>query len=223
MPRIILPSNSKLPFSREQICELVEAVRSGDVAAFEQLYRATSAKLYGIVVRLVGRRDLADDVLQEAYLRIWKHAARFDLTRGSPITWMVAIARNCALDEIRRNKYCAVCSSQLLEACFDSEVGDDHTRTEDASSLYACLSLLGPEMRELIVQAYCFGISRRDLAKRMDRPVSTIKTWLRRSLAELKSHIDEARTESDDVGNVGVAGHPPWAPERQRPSRSKAV
>jgi RNA polymerase sigma-70 factor (ECF subfamily) len=188
--------------SRERITQLLGGVSRGDTTAFGQLYAATSAKLYGIVVRLVGRRDLADEVLQETYLRIWKHAARFDPARSSPITWMVVIARNCALDEGRREASRAKCARELLQAPLDSDAGEDHEMSEDASKLHACLLLLEPEKRAAIVQAYCFGMSRKDIASKMGHPESTIKTWLRRGLAELRSYLDEHQTKPDSVGTA---------------------
>lgn len=81
---------------------LLAAVAKGDQAAFERLYAATRAKLYGIVLRILRRSDLANEVLQETYLKIWSSAGRFDPARASPITWMVAIARNLAIDVVRR-------------------------------------------------------------------------------------------------------------------------
>src|SRR5579862_6243064 len=81
---------------------LLGAVARGDAAAFEQLYGATRAKLYGVLLRILGRPELADEVMQEAYLKVWKMAVKFDPTIASPITWMVAIARNRAIDIVRK-------------------------------------------------------------------------------------------------------------------------
>jgi len=84
------------------VSDLLRRVAARDKAAFSALYDVTSAKLYGVVVRILHRRDLADDVLQEVYIRIWERAVDYDAGKGSPITWMAAIARNRALDEVRR-------------------------------------------------------------------------------------------------------------------------
>src|SRR6202166_971612 len=81
---------------------LLAAVAKGDQAAFERLYGATRAKLYGVLLRILGRPELADEVMQETYLKVWPMAAKFDPTIASPITWMVAIARNRALDIMRK-------------------------------------------------------------------------------------------------------------------------
>src|SRR5437016_13231618 len=83
---------------------LMAAVAKGDQAAFERRYAATRAKLYGVVLRILRRNDLADEVIQEAYLRIWKNAGSFDPKVATPITWMVAIARNRALDLVRKKR-----------------------------------------------------------------------------------------------------------------------
>src|SRR5258707_91950 len=85
-----------------ELVGLLAAVANGDRPAFERLYAATSANLYGVVLRILHRRDLADEVMQETYLRVWNNAGRFDPARASPITWMVAIARNRAIDLARR-------------------------------------------------------------------------------------------------------------------------
>ena len=87
---------------RQQLASMLGEVSRGDRAAFARLYEASSRKLYAIVLGIARRRELADDLLQEAYLRIWQDAAQFNPLRSSPMTWMATIARNCALDETRR-------------------------------------------------------------------------------------------------------------------------
>src|SRR6266852_4745288 len=88
--------------SSQELVWLLAAVAKGDRAAFERLYAATRAKLYGVVLRILRRADLADEVMQETYLKIWNSAGQFDPALSSPITWMVAIARNRAIDLVRR-------------------------------------------------------------------------------------------------------------------------
>jgi RNA polymerase sigma-70 factor, ECF subfamily len=167
---------------------LLRDVAARDKAAFSALYAATSAKLYGIVLRILSRRDLADEVLQEAYVKIWENAGNFDATRASPITWMATIARNCALDEVRKVR---PVSLEDMPAGFDvaSEQPlalDVITESEDGRRLYDCLQRLEPEKRDVVVKAYLHGMSRDALGKLFAKPVPTIKTWLHRSLAQLK-------------------------------------
>jgi RNA polymerase sigma-70 factor (ECF subfamily) len=167
---------------------LLAAVARGDEAAFERLYGATRAKLYGVILRILQRTDLADEVMQDAYLRIWRGAGDFDPEIATPITWMVAIARNRALDLARKRS----------EASFDAEpeafdiASDDpgpqarYEMTEALQRLRVCLGDLEPERRRLVLLAYCSGWSREQLAAKLDTPVGTVKTWLRRSLIQIR-------------------------------------
>ena len=95
--------------ARQDVVDALKLMGAGDRAVFRRVYAITSVKLFGIVIRILGQRDLAEDVLQEVYIRIWQRAGDFDPTIGSPITWMVTIARNRALDETRR----AACARRL--------------------------------------------------------------------------------------------------------------
>ena len=167
---------------------LLKQVAAKDRVAFESLYSATSAKLYGIVLRILARRDLADEVVQEVYVKIWERAGDFDAARSSPITWMATIARNRALDEARKK---APVSLETMPAGFDVASDaplalDMMMQDEDGRRLFNCLQGLDAEKREVVIQAYLHGMSREALSQRFAKPVSTIKTWLHRSLAQLK-------------------------------------
>ena len=163
-----------------------------DRDAFSTLYGATSAKLYGIVLRILRRRDLSDEVLQEIYVKIWDRAADFDASRGSPVTWMATIARNQALDEARRVQSVSI---EDLPAGFDIVCDapmalDAILASEEGRRLHNCLQRLEPRRRNLVVQAYMEGASREELGRRFGAPVPTIKTWLHRSLAQLKECLE---------------------------------
>ena len=167
---------------------LLAAVAKGDEAAFERLYTATRAKLYGVALRILRRSDLADEVMQDAYLKIWRGAGDFDPRLASPITWMVAIARNRAIDLARRRT-----DSSLEEepAAMDAvaDTPDPLARREvsdDLRRLLNCLGGLDDERRQMVLLAYYNGWSREQLAAKFDKPVNTIKTWLRRSLVEVR-------------------------------------
>ena len=173
----------------QDINELLSRVARQDRSAFNDIYRATSAKLYGIVLRILHRRDLADEVLQEVYVKIWERAAEFDPKRASPITWMATIARNRALDEVRRKHPVSLEDHpEILDVASD-EAGalDLVLRGEDGKRLSECLNRLEPGRRQIVVLAYCNGFSRDELGQRFGQPANTIKTWLRRSLAQLKA------------------------------------
>jgi RNA polymerase sigma-70 factor (ECF subfamily) len=168
---------------------LLAAVAKGDQAAFERLYAATRAKLYGVALRILRRPDLADEVLQESFVKIWSSAAQFDPARASPITWMVAIVRNRAIDIVRRKTDASLEEMpEVLEvAAADSpDPMAARARNEDLQRLLACIGRLDAERRKLVLLAYYNGWSREQLATQFDKPVNTIKTWLRRSLLEIR-------------------------------------
>jgi RNA polymerase sigma-70 factor (ECF subfamily) len=167
---------------------LLAAVAQGDQAAFERLYAATRAKLYGVVLRILRRADLADEVMQDTYLKIWRSAGEFDSRVASPMTWMVAIARNRAIDLVRKKTEASVEEEPAaLEVA--GENPDPLARrelTDELRRLFACLGALDEERRRIVLGAYYNGWSREQLAARFDKPVNTIKTWLRRSLIDLR-------------------------------------
>lgn len=168
---------------------LMSAVAAGDRDAFAALYRATSAKLYGVALRILRRRDLADEVIQETYVRIWNHAAAYDPGRASPITWMVTIARNRALDEVRRAAPLAIDTTpEAFDVADDAMLASERVElASDLVRLKACLDGLEPERRDIVRLAYLDGLSRDDLSVRFGHPPGTIKTWLHRSLKQLKA------------------------------------
>jgi RNA polymerase sigma-70 factor, ECF subfamily len=172
--------------TQAELVWLLAAVAKGDRAAFERLYAATRAKLYGVLLRILGRAALADEVMKETYLRVWNMAAKFDPTTASPITWMVAIARNRAIDIVRKSGNAFV--DETPEALTAAEAPPPLARrdmTEELKKLLACLGRLDPEKQRIVLLAYYSGWSREQLAEKLDIPVNTIGTWLRRSLLEI--------------------------------------
>jgi RNA polymerase sigma-70 factor (ECF subfamily) len=167
---------------------LISAVAKGDEAAFERLYVETRAKLYGVLLRILGRPALAEEVMQETYLKVWTMAHKFDPTIASPITWMVAMARNRAIDIVRKRGDVSIEDEpEALEVA--SEAPPPLARremTEELKRLLACLGKLDSEKQRIVLLAYYSGWSRDQLAQKLDIPVNTIKTWLRRSLLEIR-------------------------------------
>ncbi len=167
---------------------LLAAVAKGDRAAFDKLYAATRAKLYGVALRILRRSDLADEVIQDTYIRIWSSAGQFDAALASPITWMVAIARNRAIDVIRKKSDASLEEMpEVMEIAADSvEPLAARELSEELQRLLVCIGRLDGDRRKLVLLAYYNGWSREQLAKQFDKPVNTIKTWLRRSLLEIR-------------------------------------
>ena len=173
---------------RRDLVEVMGRVAARDRRAFAALYRATSAKLYGVILGILARRSVADEVLQDVYVRIWEKAVDFDPAKGSPIAWMAAVARNRALDELRRAK---AAPTVALPDGFDppseaATVLDAMESNDRLRALVACLDRLDGEKREAVLLAYYRGYSREALSRRYGKPVPTIKTWLHRSLLQLK-------------------------------------
>ena len=188
-----LPSAADL--GRARLVALMVRVAERDRAAFRDLYRATSAKLYGTVVRILPDRDQASDIVQEAYAKIWDRAADFNPTIASPITWLVTIARNRALDEVRRKRPELANDQEIMDlADVTAHPLDEKSRSEELRQLLDCLSGLDEERRQMVLLAYYRGVSRDALSKRFGRPVPTIKTLLHRSLLQLRGCMSNGRT-----------------------------
>ena len=175
--------------SSKELADTLARVAQGDRQAFATVYQATAPKLLGIAARILGTRDRAEDVLQDVYVKIWDNAHKFDPAKASPITWMAAITRNRALDEVRRVKPQSIEDrADALDVPSDDVPALDRIeKTQDLARLTRCLGGLDEERRQIVLLAYYNGMSREALSQRFGRPVATIKTWLHRSLAQLKS------------------------------------
>jgi RNA polymerase sigma-70 factor, ECF subfamily len=171
---------------------LLEAVGQGDRAAFAELYRATAPKLMGIALRILTRRELAEEALQETYVRAWQKALQFDPALGSAVAWLAAICRNQAIDIRRRQaERIAGLSDALAEDRADAAGPDGMLALAGSKgALKACLDQLPENRRQLVVRAYLEGLTREELAAVYRMPVNTVKTNLRRSLIELRRCLD---------------------------------
>jgi RNA polymerase sigma-70 factor, ECF subfamily len=172
----------------DNLADLIARTAAGDRAAFAAVYQATRLKLYGITLRILKRHDLAEEVLQEVYVKVWERAGGFDPTKTSAITWLAALARNRAIDEIRRAKARPTVDEDAAGQIADTAplaLAGLETRERDGR-LADCLQRLEAPRAEMIKLAYLEGLSREALADRYGHPVPTIKTWLRRGLKQLK-------------------------------------
>ncbi len=185
---------------RDQRLEaLLAGCARGSRAAFADLYRATSAVLFAVAIRLLKRSDRAEEVLHDCYLSIWNNAGAYSRTLSAPMTWMIAIVRNRCLDHLRR----PVVEMTLLpdedgEDPLEEVASDAPSALErlcaaaDAQSVARCLTRLTPEQRQAIALAFYEGLSRVELAERLGRPVGTVKTWIRRGLEQLRACLEGA-------------------------------
>jgi len=171
-----------------ELVGLIAAVAQRDEAAFERLYGATRAKLFGVVLRILHRQDLAEEVIQEAYVRIWNNAAQFDADVSSPITWMASIARNRAIDVVRKRSEASI-EEEPAAMEVAGENPDPLARremSEELKRLLECIGRLEADRQKLVLLAYYNGWSREQLSAKFETPVNTVKTWLRRSLMEIR-------------------------------------
>jgi RNA polymerase sigma-70 factor, ECF subfamily len=178
---------SGTPHLRQDLAAALARVARGDRAALELLYGASSVKLYGIVQRILGRQDWADAVLEDVYVRVWERAGDFDGASGSPDAWLASLARNSALDDTRRAG-----PLQELPGSFGEPGGVGSARqSEELRRLSACRNGLPSEGREIVLLAYHYGLTREQIARRVSRPVATVKSSLRRSLKQLKECLGQ--------------------------------
>jgi len=169
-----------------EITWLLAAVAKGDAVAFERLYGATCAKLYGVVLRVLRRHDRAADVTEQTYLQIWRDAGEYDATRASPLAWMVAIARRLAIDAARGPQPPAADSkAEITEADGPGSV-PRHELTDGLKQLLTCIGRLEPDRQRMLLLAYYGAFGREQLSAKLDMPVDLLRASLRRSLLEIE-------------------------------------
>jgi RNA polymerase sigma factor (sigma-70 family) len=176
----------------DALSPLMARIAQGDRAALRRLYAATSAKLFGVCLRILSDREEAQDVLQEVYVTIWRRADRYDPARAGVITWVSTIARNRAIDRLRARGPLA-----YADQVDDLQIADGAASAEtllaaaqDAGRLHGCLSELDDRTEAAIRTAFFEGVTYEALAQRMDAPLGTVKSWIRRGLARLKGCLE---------------------------------
>ena len=181
-----------------ELIDLLHGCAQGRQADCAKLYELTSAQLFAVLMRMLKRRDLAEDVLQDAFINVWRNAGSYTAERGSPMTWLISICRYRALDMLRQHRQ---------EVPFDS-LDDGDADTEDAlkassnsadelshaetRALDHCMEALQRTQRDSLRFAYFQGLSHDEIAMRMQAPIGTIKSWVRRGLQSLKRCLEPA-------------------------------
>jgi RNA polymerase sigma factor (sigma-70 family) len=201
------------PQKSHELAQLLARAGLGDRAAFAQMYERSSAHLFAVVLRIQRDRATAEDLLQEIYVSVWKAAAGFDAARSQPLTWLTSIARNRAIDSLRR----AGTQPQLLSTTVaDDDDRADETeafsdtapgplelldRASDARELSQCMQHLSPPQRQSVGLAFFDGLSHAEVAERLREPLGTVKSWVRRALLTLKSCLERGALR--DSGRPG--------------------
>jgi RNA polymerase sigma factor (sigma-70 family) len=180
----------------EQRARLVHALaRAGEgrEEALSEIYDLTSAKLYGICLRILGDAQEAEDALQDVYVSVWRRAASFDAGRASPITWLATLARNRAIDRLRSGRRGG--TSAPIEAAHDiADPGPDALMvlqaSEDQARLTGCIAELEARAADAIRSAFFGGFTYAELAERASVPLGTMKSIVRRGLMKLKDCLE---------------------------------
>lgn len=188
-----------------ELSQLLARAGVGDREAFATLYERTSPHLLGVVLRIQRDRALAEDILQEVFVNVWRAAHSFDAAQSQPLTWLTSVARNRAIDSLRR----AHAQPQLKTPpnasgddeetdVFDS-VADDApgplellSRASDARALGHCMEGLSAQQRQSVALAFFDGLSHGEVAQALRQPLGTVKSWVRRALMSLKNCLDTA-------------------------------
>jgi RNA polymerase sigma-70 factor, ECF subfamily len=169
-----------------EIEALILRVGLRDRAAFSMLYAATSAKLFGVALRVLDNRAEAEEVLQEAYIKTWQNADRYAANGLSPMTWLITLTRNAAIDRIRARKVTVDIADQPDMADAGPTPEQAAVTSSDKGQITGCLAELEPDRADAVRAAYMNGDSYEELAARHKVPLNTMRTWLRRSLLKLK-------------------------------------
>lgn len=173
----------------------MKQVAAGDRSALETVYRMTSAKLLGVIIRLIPDRELAEDVLQEVYIKVWRRAGRYDPDLGSPISWLATVARNSAIDELRKvgSRPNLGEDTEMYLIADDAPPADEMLcEAEEYAAIRACLEKLEAKQRQSIRSAFFKGQTHAQLAEDTGVPLGTMQSWIRRGLSSLKGCLDRS-------------------------------
>jgi RNA polymerase sigma-70 factor (ECF subfamily) len=194
-----------------ELAQLMSRSALGDRNAFARLYDLTSGHLFAVVLRVQRDRALAEDLLQEVYVNVWRSVGSFDAAQSQPMTWLTSVARNKAIDSLRRAQ-----SQPLLQSVhreddddrpdLDQQLADESpgpvellTQAGDARRLNTCMQGLSASQRQSVALAFFDGLSHAEVAEHLHQPLGTVKSWVRRALLSLKECLERA-AQRDTVG-----------------------
>lgn len=175
----------------DQLRQLLAQCSLGDRRAFETLYRSVGPRLHGVALRFMGRPDLAEEVLQEAFVRIWNNASRYESHLSAPMTWMINITRNQAIDQLRKHRDRPL--TDLEQDALQDESPSAHDQLSSAREAHAlnrCLETLEGMQRQSITVAYFQGLSCSELAEHLAAPLGSVKSWIRRGMERLRRCLE---------------------------------
>ncbi|MFJ2463223.1 sigma-70 family RNA polymerase sigma factor [Pseudomonas sp. NPDC087615] len=175
----------------DQLRHLLAQCSLGDRRAFETLYRSVGPRLHGVALRFMGRTDLAEEVLQESFVRIWNNASRYEAHLSAPMTWMINITRNQAIDQLRKHRDRPLSDVEQDALADESPSAHDQlSSAREAHALNRCLDSLDGMQRQSISVAYFQGLSCTELAEHLATPLGTVKSWIRRGMERLRRCLE---------------------------------
>jgi RNA polymerase sigma-70 factor (ECF subfamily) len=178
--------------NQDELIMLLGGIARQDRAAFQRLYGQVSARMFGLCRKLAGQQELAEEALQDAFVKIWHHAGEYHSERGSPMSWMMTIARYRTLDLMRARKTRQAEGDEAMEHMADGRPGplDDSLQADGATALTGCLDELSASQRDTILLSYYRGFTHDELSTALSTPIGTIKSWVRRGLMALKRCLE---------------------------------
>ena len=185
--------NATSPAEHDELNQMLIQVGRSDQKAFSELYKRTSSKLLGVCLRMLRNRAEAEEVLQETYTTVWRRAAGFDAAKASAITWLITLSRNKAIDRLRQRREELLDDPSSLNATVDGQPGpaSNAETSQEYVRLTHCLDALDPQQRDSVREAFFTGSTYNELARRCKVPLGTMKSWIRRSLIQLRTCLDQ--------------------------------
>jgi RNA polymerase sigma-70 factor (ECF subfamily) len=183
------PAQTSDAASREA---MLQACAWGDRAALHSLYTGTAPQLFGLALSIVRSRELAEDIMQDSFVLVWRHAHSFDPSRGSAMAWLAAIVRNRCIDHLRQRGREAPLDHEFMQSREDpaSSPADLAALSSDARRLWECLDELDESPRKILLLVYYKGMTYNEVAGYVGAPLGTVKSWVRRSLIRLKGCME---------------------------------
>lgn len=165
--------------------EIAERIKQGDKQAFSELYDAYSSSIYGVVLSIVKSEAAAEDIVQDVFIKVWKSIASYSNKKGTIFTWILNIARNTAIDYLRKNKKMVVVENQILSSNVDTSMASATEQRIDHIGLRQFIDKLDPEYRQVIEFLYFSGYTQQEMADELDMALGTVKTRSRKAVQEL--------------------------------------
>jgi RNA polymerase sigma-70 factor (ECF subfamily) len=184
--------------TNDDLARWLARVALRDRAAFEQVYRATSAHLLSVAFRILNQRERAEEILQEAFMNVWHNAASYNAAMASPMTWLINIVRNKAIDALRSGKTERASTIELDDEAMQiaaDATQQPHTLLEESLQrlkIDGCMAELSAQQRQALALAYYRGLVHTEIAASIGAPLGTVKAWVRRGLDKLKGCLEAA-------------------------------